>query len=309
MQVINKVINIPKGDKKIFSRGRGGYYLNCLGYPLSSQITKISTETCNFKKYFIEVRGIVILSPMKDDKIILKESRERAIELFATNPDIDSKKVAEMVGVHAKSIQNWRQDPNFHQQVQDRFMVELENEVPSMVSALKREVLAGNVQATRLMFEYMNKLQKNINITIDSPFENWMKKQGIESAEVVQEELAEMAEFKELPPRTDKNNHLVVHKERMKIKNAPNKDKSVNNRNKARRELYKLQKRAKVVGVDPLPARRPTPGQRKAWEKKIIQKEKQASKLLREQAGSSKTPCKPKTRKKENPEIPTQPSS
>ena len=246
---------------------------------------------------------------MGDDKIILKESRERAIELFATNPDIESKKVAEMVGVHAKSIQSWRQDPNFHQQVQDRFMVELENDVPSMVSALKREVLAGNVQATRLMFEYMNKLQKNINITIDSPFENWMKKQGVESAEVVQEELTEMAEFKELPPRTDKNNHMEVHRERVRVKNAPLKDKSVNNRNKARRKLYKWQKRAKMAGVDPLPARRPTPGQRTAWEKKIIAKEKQASELLQGQADNNKTPCKPKSQKQESPEPPTQPSS
>ena len=94
-----------------------------------------------------------------------------------------------------------RKDPAFHQMVQDRFMLELENDIPSMVSALKREVLAGNVQATRLMFEYMNKLQKNINITIDSPFENWMKKQGIEEAEVVTDELPIMAEFKDLPPR------------------------------------------------------------------------------------------------------------
>jgi len=95
--------------------------------------------------------------------------------------------------VHRNRVFEMRKDPNFHQQVQDRFMVELENEVPSMVSALKREVLAGNVQATRLMFEYMNKLQKNINITIDSPFENWMKQQGFEEAEIVNERLAELA--------------------------------------------------------------------------------------------------------------------
>ena len=246
---------------------------------------------------------------MKDDKIAVKTSREQAIELFATNPDIESKKVAEMVGVHSKSIQNWRKDPNFHQQVQDRFMVELENEVPSMVSALKREVLAGNVQATRLMFEYMNKLQKNINITIDSPFENWLKKQGVEEAEVVQEELPVMAEFEELPPRTDKNNHMVIHRERVKIKNAPLKDKSVKSRNKARRELYKWQKRAKLAGVGSLPSRRPTPGQRKAWEDSIILKEKQASEHSQEQAGNNKTPCKPKSQKQASPKPPTHPKT
>ena len=246
---------------------------------------------------------------MEGTKLIPKTNKEKAVELFATHPDIEVTKVAELLGLHRKTIELMRKDPNFHQQVQDRFMVELENDVPSMVSALKREVLAGNVQATRLMFEYMNKLQKNINITIDSPFENWMKKQGIEEAEVVQDKLPEMAEFKELPPRTDKNNHMEVHRERVRLKNAPLKDKSVKNRNKARRELYKLQKRAKAVGVDPLPARRPTPGQRKAWEKKIIQKENQASKLLQEQAGNNKTPCKPKTQKQETPKLPTHPKT
>ena len=70
----------------------------------------------------MEVRRIAILSTMKDTKLVPKTDREKAVELFATNPDIDSKRVAELVGVHRKSIQNWRQDPSFHQMVQDRFM-------------------------------------------------------------------------------------------------------------------------------------------------------------------------------------------
>ena len=118
-----------------------------------------------------------------------------------------------------------------------------------------------------------------------------------------------MAEFEELPPRTDKNNHMEVHKERVRLKNAPLKDKSVKNRNKARRELYKWQKRAKLAGVDPLPARRPTPGQRTAWEKKIIQKENQASEHSQEQAGNNKTPYKRKTRKQASPKPPTPPKT
>ena len=151
-------------------------------------------------------------------------------------------------------------------------MTELENDVPSMVSALKREVLAGNVQATRLMFEYMNKLQKNINITIDSPFENWMKQQ--EFGDVADAEIVDVEEFKELPPRTAINNHLEIHKERVRVQNAPKKERSVKNRNKARREQYKWVKRAEAVGVEKLPAKRPTPGQKKKWQEKIISKEK-----------------------------------
>ena len=119
---------------------------------------------------------------MDDDKALRVSQREKAVELFATNPDIEAKRVAELLDVNPQVVYDFRRDPNFHMQVQDRYMSELENDIPSMVSALKREVLAGNVQATRLMFEYMNKLQKNINITIDSPFENWMKKQELGDA-------------------------------------------------------------------------------------------------------------------------------
>ena len=223
---------------------------------------------------------------MDDEKALRVSQREKAVELFATNPDIEAKRVAEMLDVHPMVIYNLRRDPNFHVQVQDRFMAELENDIPSMVSALKREVLAGNVQATRLMFEYMNKLQKNINITIDSPWENWMKKQGFDDIE--EAEVVNMEEFKELPPRTDKNNHLVIHKERLKVKNAPKKERSLVSHNKTRREQYKWVKRAKAVGVEKLPGKRPTPGQKKAWQDKVIAAEGKLSKSVQKQASQSK---------------------
>ena len=211
---------------------------------------------------------------MDEKKALRISQREKAVELFATNPDIEAKRVAELLDVTPQIVYEYRRDPNFHMQVQDRFMAELENDIPSMVSALKREVLAGNVQATRLMFEYMNKLQKNINITIDSPFENWMKKQ--EFGDVADAEIVNMEEFKELPPRTANNSHLEVHKERVKLQNAPKRYKSIKNRNKVRREQYKWVKRAEAVGVKLLSAKRPTPYQKKAWQESIIAKEKQA---------------------------------
>ena len=212
---------------------------------------------------------------MDEKKALRISNREQAVELFATNPDIEAKRVAELLDVTPQIVYDYRRDPNFHLQVQDRFMAELENDIPSMVSALKREVLAGNVQATRLMFEYMNKLQKNINITIDSPFENWMKKQ--EFGEVVDAEIiVDMEEFKELPPRTANNSHLEIHKERLRVQNAPQKAKSLASHNKTRREQYKWVKRAKAVGIEKLPGKRPTPGQKKIWQDKVIAAEKKA---------------------------------
>lgn len=257
----------------------------------------------------MEARNLIRLSTMKDTKLVPKTNKEKAVELFATNPDIKVKRVAEILGLHNETIVQMRKDPAFHQMVQDRFMLELENDVPSMVSALKREVLAGNVQATRLMFEYMNKLQKNINITIDSPFENWMKKQGLEEAEVVTDKLPVMAEFEELPPRTANNNHMEIHRERVRVKNAHLKEKSVKRKNKARREAYKWSKRAKLAGIEPLPAKRPTPNQKKEWQSKIIAAEKMASQSPQARAGNNKTPCKPKNPKQEVPKPPTLPKS
>ena len=213
---------------------------------------------------------------MDEKKALRISQRERAVELFATNPDIEAKRVAELLDVTPQIVSDFRRDPNLHLQDHDRFMAELENDIPSMVSALKREVLAGNVQATRLMFEYMNKLQKNINITIDSPFENWMKKQ--EFGDVVDAEIiVDMEEFKELPPRTANNSHLEIHKERLRVQNAPKKAKSLASHNKTRREQYKWVKRAKAVGIEKLPGKRPTPGQKKIWQDKVIAAEKKAS--------------------------------
>ena len=213
---------------------------------------------------------------MDEKKALRISNREQAVELFATNPDIEAKRVAELLDVNPQVVYDFRRDPNFHVQVQARFMAELENDIPSMVSALKREVLAGNVQATRLMFEYMNLLQKNINIKISSPFENWMKKQ--EFGDVIDAEIiVNMDEFKELPPRTANNSHLEVHKERIRVQNAPQKAKSLASHNKTRREQYKWVKRAKAVGIEKLPGKRPTPGQKKVWQDKVRTAEKKAS--------------------------------
>ena len=245
---------------------------------------------------------------MKDALVTTKTQKEQAIDLFATNPSIEVREVARLIGVIPGTISNWKRDPNFAQKIFDRFNVELEARLPNMLLALEREGLAGNVNAIKLMLEYTNKLQKNINITIASPFEVWKKHQSVE-AEVVEGELPELDKFKDLPPRTANNSHLEVHKERVRIKNAAQVEKSIKNRNKARREQYKWLKRADVVNVSPLSAKRPTPGQKQAWKDKIIAPEKLASESLQEQADNNKTPCKPKNQKREVPKTPTPPKT
>ena len=234
--------------------------------------------------------------------------RELAIELYATNPEIPHDKAAEVLGIAVSTLRRMRKDPNFWQGVYDYYMVEFEGDVVAVLKAMVREAKAGNVQAGRLVLEHSGKLQKNINITIESPFEKWIKGkelQPVENAEIVPDDILEVPEFDDLPPRNADNSLQRGKEEYKRIEKEKIKEK----RNKKRKMWRKWQKRAKSAGVKPLAARRPTKGQRVEWEKKIIRKEKQASAHQREQAGNNKTPCKPKSQKQVNPEPPIHPKT
>ena len=235
--------------------------------------------------------------------------RDQAIELYATSPELTHVQAAEILGIGISTLRRLRKDPDFWQAVYDYYMVSFDGVTVDVLKAMAREAKAGNVQAGRLILEHSGKLQKNINITIDSPFEKWIKGKGIEDAEIVPDEVLEVPEFSDLPPRTANNSPNRAKEEIKKLKKEVNKAKGQKKRNEHRKVWREWQKRARMAGVDPLPARRPTPGQRKAWEKKIIQKENQASKRLQEQAGNNNTPCKPKSQKQESPETPTPPKT
>ena len=115
-----------------------------------------------------------------------KPSKILAIDLFAFNPQMTVQQVADKLGVTKKSVLQWREDPNFIDAIYDRYMVEFGSQLPSVLNAMVREAQAGNVQAGRLVLEHSGKLVKNINVTIDSPFEKFLK--GVESAEVVEDD-------------------------------------------------------------------------------------------------------------------------
>jgi len=214
---------------------------------------------------------------MRNKALQILPTIERAVEIYATEPEVTHQQVADKLGINFKTLMKIRRDPNFWAKVYDHYMVTFEGDVVNVLKATVREATAGNVQAQRLVLEHSGKLQKNINITIDSPFEKWMAKLegGVEitDAEVVED----MPEFSELPPRTADNSPFKAKEELNKLQNSVNKAKVSKNRNELRREQYKWVKRAEAVGVKLLSAKRPTPGQKKAWQEKIIAKEKQAS--------------------------------
>ena len=198
--------------------------------------------------------------------------KEAAILLFAFNHGISIKEVAAKVGVSYKAVKTWREDPEFHLAIYNHYMNEFDSKLPSVLDAMVREAQEGNVQAGRLVLEHSGKLIKNIvNVNI-SPYEMFLNKVG--DGEVVDDEVVEAAtdvEFEEvdLPPRNMEDQRLRRIKENKKLKQVGNTEEY----NAKQREWYKWRMRAKKVGVEPLKNRRPTPGQRKEWQKKIIQAE------------------------------------
>ena len=201
----------------------------------------------------------------------------RAVELYALNPEITASEIAKELNVSTTMIYNWRKNPNFVDAIYERYMVEFGSELPAVLSAMIREAKAGNVQAGRLVLEHSGKLVKNVNITVDSPLEKFLK---VEKAEVeyvdaeVEKIVDSVPDIKiPLPERKVEDQRKRVHREKKQLKRKIKSAKERAEINKKRREWYKWVKRAKEVGVEALPSRRPTPAQKEAFINEIKKKE------------------------------------
>ena len=199
-----------------------------------------------------------------------EQIKKVAVEHFATNPNITVKDLALELGITERTIVKWRTDPNFMDAIYDRYMVLFGGELPAVLSAMIREAKSGNVQAGRLVLEHSGKLVKNINVTVDSPFEKYLKQVDvdIEDAEVI-EVMDEIPIIETLPDRDIEPPVKRQRREKKQIDDAIKKEQY----SQKRKEWYQWNKRAKAVGVEPLSARRPTKGQRKTWEDEIIKRE------------------------------------
>jgi len=195
-----------------------------------------------------------------------KPQKVLAIELFALNPNITIREVAEKVGVAERCVSKWREDGNFIDKIYERYMTEFGSQLPAVINSMVREAKHGNVQAARLVLEHSGKLVKNVNITVDSPFEKFLKTEDVEEADYA-EVLDDVVIPEDLPPR---EKSMTQKEEKIVLKKVIDKELNKKNRNEKRREWYQWQKRAEAVGIEPLSARRPTKGQRKEWELSII---------------------------------------
>lgn len=219
--------------------------------------------------------------------IIKNPAKTLAIEMFATQPSMNIEEVATRCNVPKETIYEWRRNDNFMELIYNRYMVKFGGDLPLVLEAALREAKAGNVQAMRLVLEHSGKLVKNVNVTIDSPFEKFLKKiDNIEDAEILDdEEVNELAnetlsyipkkeDEEELPPRNEDSQRKRVFTEKKSLETSIIEDNKRIEYNKKQKEWYAWKKRAKAVGVEPLNAKRPTKGQRVAWEKLITDAEK-----------------------------------
>ena len=208
-------------------------------------------------------------------KLKKNPSKVLAVELLAFHPDLSLQQVADKVGVSKECISKWKQIPEFVDAVYDRYMMQFGLEIPHVLDSMIREAKAGNVQAGRLVLEHSGKLVKNINVTIDSPFEKFLKNipnaEVVEDAEVIDATIG-IETFDDLPERNVEDQGKRVVKEKAVTRDIIKKA----DYNVKQKKWYMWRKRAKAVGISPLKGRRPTPAQRKNWEKSIVEAERLA---------------------------------
>ena len=186
----------------------------------------------------------------------------KAVDIYATTPNVQHNFVADELGISYKTLLKLRKDADFWKKVWDTYLVTYEADVLDVCRAMVREALAGNTSAGRLVLEHSGKLQKNINITISSPFEQYLESQQGKQLEPSKE----IIEAEVVPER--------IQQEYQHIDSELVKKKAVLEK---RRELYSWSRRAEAVGIAPLPPRRPTRGQRLEWEMSIIRSEDEQS--------------------------------
>ena len=210
-----------------------------------------------------------------------KANQMAAIDLMIHNPDLNKKQLAEQINVSHRTIQSWFADDRFVDMYYKKYMVSFNAKLPMVLNSMIREAIEGNVQAGRLVLEHSGKLVRNINVTVDSPFEKFLKAEQIDAEDIIDAESEEVAEIIEtLPERNPENDkpkkRQIKEKkavERIKEGKPPSRQK----KREDRANRYALLQRAKKVGLEPLPSRRPTASEKRKWLEKLAELEAKQS--------------------------------
>ena len=206
------------------------------------------------------------------------EKKQLAVELLSRDPNITQRNLADQLKVSKNTVNNWFKDPKFIDGIYDNFMVIAGKHLPSVVMALINEAREGNVRAAELVLKHFNKLQDRVHIEINAPFMQFINNQSVEEAEIVEEDaimIGENIEIQDNPVLPERN---PIANSPKNPKNSLNKEKVGYKHRKYREDInsrYKIRKRAKRVGLKPLPSGKPKPNARKLWLKELVKLEKE----------------------------------
>lgn len=176
-----------------------------------------------------------------------KKQAEFAI-VYINNPEMTLGDIADEIKVHRNTITNWMQDKEFVESVYEAYMRAFGAKLPSVLQAMYREAINGNVQAGRLILEHSGKLIRNVEVKVESPYERFLaqKKDKLPVQEaVVVEEIQEISAPKK---------KTLKKKEKL---------------NQQKKESKELMTRAKKVGLKPLGKGRHTKTAKLNWLKRL----------------------------------------
>jgi len=206
------------------------------------------------------------------------KAKQQAIEMLASNAQLSNRELAKIVGVNKVTINAWMNDKDFIDSIYHRYMEVAGKYLPAVIQAQIQEAMAGNTRAAELILKHFGKLQDRLVIEIESPFAQHLKNQDIQEVRVTETDAVEIGNNIEvennipLPPKDKSaNTKKRALNDRIKLKEAYARVKTKDNIN----NRYMLRKRAKTIGIDMLPSKRPTQAVRRAWLIRLITMEKE----------------------------------
>ena len=213
----------------------------------------------------------------------LSVNQLNAIDLIVSNPGIKNAELARVIDVSIDAINQWLHNTEFTNRCYDRFMQLRSTRLMSVLDSMFREAEEGSVAAARLIFEHYGRLEKRINIKIESPFERFLNTKEINGAidaEFTVEDAKAMAithvRGSDLPERNPELNtqaHKSKETKKFKRRFKTARQKQRNNANQNAR--HHLRKRAKAVKLPPLPPGKPKAEVRAAWMRDLKKREEE----------------------------------
>jgi len=234
------------------------------------------------KENFVNRKTIVLNYNMKqlEKKTKFNIKQITAIERIAMDPGYETKKLSNELNVHRATINRWKNDVGFILAVYERFMDIAGKHMPDVIMAQIEEALAGNTQAATLVLKHFGKFQDSITIKIESPFDQFLKTNNVEDAEIIEVEdaiaIGNSFELPEVALKTKVERDPINDKPITRVQRENKKMSKIYRQKqikKNRSERYLWLQRANKIGISKLGQGRPSPDRLRAWHNSIVKAE------------------------------------